>query len=242
MCDWIAPGLLEELYDYCYCDLVVGSFIIVNGGSKIERIIENNEYNQSSIDMYISDLALKIHFRTPWGILYKRSIIESNKISFDENICSGEDTLFLLNYLLYVKTLRTVDKPYYYYCEENVNSLSKNNNQFESYFYAMEVFYKTFLMYEKTFSNSDVKILYLVNAASYIGKQINYLYCNSTYRLSYKLAEINQMKKNPYIRIVLEDRTLMKKRRKKRIFDFLALKGNSLLLLIYIYICRGCIY
>lgn len=240
--DWVAPQLLEGLYDYCYCDLVVGSFIIVDGGRNFERIIENNQYDQSSIDINISDIALKMHFRTPWGILYKQSIIEGNNLSFDENICMGEDTLFLLNYLLYVNTLQTIDKPYYYYCAENVHSLSKNNNQFESCFYAIEAFYKTLLVYEKSFSNSKVRILYLVNAANYIGKQINYLYCNSNNRLSYKLAKINLMRKNPYIMIVLEDRTLMEKRKKKRIFDFLALKGNSLLLLIYIYICRGRIY
>lgn len=65
------------------------------------------------------------HISTPWGKLFNTSLINAMHLRFDERIKSGEDSLFVLAYLLNVKSIRTIDARLYHYDLSIENSLSK---------------------------------------------------------------------------------------------------------------------
>ena len=51
----------------------------------------------------------------PWAKLYKRSIILTNNIRFDENLKLCEDAIFVSNYLLYIKSIKSIKDVCYIY-------------------------------------------------------------------------------------------------------------------------------
>lgn len=63
---------------------------------------------------YYPDYILCIFYH-PWRKLYKGSIINNNKLRFDENIFYGEDTSFILKYLCYVNTIEITSCTSYIY-------------------------------------------------------------------------------------------------------------------------------
>lgn len=65
-----------------------------------------------------------------WNKLYKRSVIEDNKLSFDINVSWSEDLFFNLDYLKKVRKIYYVNKSVYYYIRrENglASSITKYN-------------------------------------------------------------------------------------------------------------------
>lgn len=77
----------------------------------------------------------------PWGKLYKTDIVIQYNIRYDESICMGEDTLFNLEYLLHVSSLRTVSSAEYTYRRDVKGSLSKQKALFQ------ESAYKAYKVY-----------------------------------------------------------------------------------------------
>lgn len=60
-----------------------------------------------------------------WNKLYKKEIIDNNKIKFDENILIAEDNLFNFEYLLKCKSVIVVNKVMYYYFQHNLSATNK---------------------------------------------------------------------------------------------------------------------
>lgn len=56
-------------------------------------------------------------FPSVWRFLYSRNIIQKNKIKFNENVITGEDILFNLEYLHYAKRVWILRECFYYYVE-----------------------------------------------------------------------------------------------------------------------------
>lgn len=63
-------------------------------------------------------------FNVPWNKIFSRKIIMENSIFFDENLSLGEDLLFQLDYLRYVKFIVNVPEYLVYYSYGNEGSLS----------------------------------------------------------------------------------------------------------------------
>lgn len=78
----------------------------------------------------------------PLGKLYKTDLVKQNNIRYDEKICMGEDTLFNLEYLLHVSTLRTASSAEYTYRRDVKGSLSKQKPLFK------DSAYKAYKVYE----------------------------------------------------------------------------------------------
>lgn len=85
----------------------------------------------------ILDLETKKLLSGPCQKRYRKSIIEQHKIRFDNKICHGEDTLFVLEYLLKSESISSYPKAdYIYNIQENVKTLSKTRVSFD-YSYRM---------------------------------------------------------------------------------------------------------
>ena len=60
----------------------------------------------------INENIVKQIYRVPWAKFFRKSIIIDNKLSYIEGVKIGEDTLFMLDYLYYVSSIK-------YHCEAN---------------------------------------------------------------------------------------------------------------------------
>ena len=108
--------LIKHMYD---TDLVVAIK---------SKFIASKDYTR---DYFLSNFS---HFRnskysfsilhSPWNKLYKRDLININKISFNDNISNGEDYLFNLTYLKYANLFTLINADIYNYRFVE-NSLSK---------------------------------------------------------------------------------------------------------------------
>lgn len=133
--------------------------------SEIERITGDNRFKLINENKYVSGFL--------WNKLFKKSIIENNKLLFDENIFVQEDLLFVTNYLVFSNDLLVTNNKLYGY-RTSTNSLSHqkqvNEKQF-SMIFSNEKMYQTV----KKYCSEDISIMYwsnLMKKYSYFFKDV----------------------------------------------------------------------
>lgn len=237
--DFVHLDFLSSLYAHDDADLIVGSFETVGTEEKWCGFLDDCFYNRTLFEKKVIDLSLSINFYTPWAKLFRANIIEINNLSFDEEMSSAEDWLFVLNYLIYTQSLRTCSYPYYYYERGNVNGLSQNSIYFDEYFYSMEAFYTTTRMMIQHFGEG-VKTIYLNSIAGACTRQCHYLY-DSKESICDKLSKLRKMNRNMHLKNLFNDTTIFM-RKKIKIFHLLMNKGLMFAALTYLYLLKGKIY
>jgi len=133
--DFMLPNALSSFIEFFDSDLVLDSYkCLPSNREEIfpDVFIEDLKY----MGQFIKDNIFK-GFSTPWAKMYKSDIIKENKIYFDTNICSGEDTLWVNEYLTYCNSLRSISFPVYQY-EEDLGVLSKKGNSEEILKYSVD--------------------------------------------------------------------------------------------------------
>ena len=68
----------------------------------------------------------------PYSKLYISKIIKAENIRFDHAVHYGEDFLFMLEYMKYIRGAKTSSKAEYHYINLNENSLVRSHHPFES--------------------------------------------------------------------------------------------------------------
>lgn len=81
----------------------------------LEQFIDAQTVEGHGVKIFLSEHIHKFQFRCPWGKIYRRDIIERNNIRFKESINIGEDTLFVLEYLLYCSKINVLSNSVYNY-------------------------------------------------------------------------------------------------------------------------------
>lgn len=105
--DMVEPYYVSALLSGADFDFVTAGFSVENK----ENIWHIQEYSDEStviehLKKYPSRYMGKYYFGAPWGKLFKRELIEKYGIRFNTQIHSGEDTLFIFEYLYHVKNIR----------------------------------------------------------------------------------------------------------------------------------------
>lgn len=120
--DWIISAYLSSLLGDEEVDFAMLNYQAVGWKGWINKEYENRVYSENELpQFFVSHL---ISCNTPWAKVFKCSIIKKNYIRFDEALSYGEDTLFVIDYLMHVEKVRIINNKYYYYNCENLNSLS----------------------------------------------------------------------------------------------------------------------
>lgn len=111
--DYLEINFLESLINGRNADLVLSGF-------KSRNSINFRPQNQ-----YIEHVNLKSNIKgivenkyllySPWGKLFKRSIISDNRLGFDTKIRFGEDTIFCYKYIIHCNTIKIIDSDLYIY-------------------------------------------------------------------------------------------------------------------------------
>ena len=123
--DFVDDGYFALLYAD-NMDLYVRNWRFANG-----QVSEHLDLQTIDEQHYWSFLGAKMHtfvFRTGCSSFFKRALIENNGIRFDDRFHLGEDSLFMLDYLMQCANLQTLDGPTYRYdrseCWESKHTVS----------------------------------------------------------------------------------------------------------------------
>lgn len=147
--DFVSTNCLEELAKGKEYDL---SFIGINRYN-LDKNIERKmfSFNKSIIDFSKKDCSkLFIQYDLlaigyPWGKLFKKSIIDSNSIRFNEQLNIHEDHLFYFDYLIHSKSAYLSDvQGYYYTYSSKIKTLTSVIPSYNSLLFASDQFMKRY--------------------------------------------------------------------------------------------------
>lgn len=98
-------------------DLVCYSYFHVENGQYVPNIIlkEAKVLELSQMIEQYWKLWRAGMLTSVWNKVFKKEIIQQNKISFDEKMTFAEDAVFVLDYMKYIKNMFLLDKSLYYY-------------------------------------------------------------------------------------------------------------------------------
>lgn len=116
-------GLLDSNVDF-----VTSSFVNESNGLSIP--LKQMEGEDALSLLYLSDA---YRYMQPWAKFYRKNIILQNKLRFDTKINIGEDKLFILNYLLFVRKSIVSNQALYLYNDGIGLSLKHYDREQELY-------------------------------------------------------------------------------------------------------------
>ena len=131
-------------------DIIFGGYIPFGnvrqgmGGQKFK----NQQFTSNQI---ADSFPLLLTYCTPWGKLFRRSIIEGNNIRFEKNLTVSEDRLFLYMYLLHIQGVRFLDYAGYHY-RVLQNSLMNKQHPYNEIQLKTEVLWKAALDIKKNWN------------------------------------------------------------------------------------------
>ena len=134
--DWIDKDMYNQLVkkieksqsDICVCGRILYSEndTLLN---KIEVKNETIDFNKQSLGEYTVNKLFYNHTVVVWNKIYKKDIIDTNKIRFkDVSYVGSEDALFNYSILCHVNKISSIDKVFY-------NQLERNGSTSRSYKY-----------------------------------------------------------------------------------------------------------
>ena len=154
--DIVEPQLYESLLDYCNqgIDFIDYPYYVQNSiGERfptINKVEKHTIFSRSFIDDEMLPCLLNLQENKKdlplcfvWRMLFKKDIISSFNVLFDEGTRKWEDRDFIIAYLMHCDSVVFYDKPLYsYVCLNDGNSLS-------SYYYPSLVFERIRKMKER---------------------------------------------------------------------------------------------
>ena len=117
--------------------------------------------------------------RPVWGKVFVRKIIEDHHIRFDTNIRFAEDTIFVLQYCLHIKTIAYVFQHLYEYERSPYYAVFKYKTTLDEFLNIFSILQELTLRLRAKSYNVDV--LYAENVHSILGPYIISLYCAGCY-------------------------------------------------------------
>ena len=133
----IVSTLLNETSDNV--DIVISSCYGFdnNGEKRAHFFAEDRIFDEDKMDLYLQLLEdaygqtgeVFTAIGVPWGKLYRRSFLEKHNLKFDPKLRRMQDNIFNMYAFYYANKIKYVDRPFYYYRLENINSFGKRNKK-----------------------------------------------------------------------------------------------------------------
>lgn len=131
-----------------------------------------------------------------WKCIFNTRLIKKNEIKFNENLNSGEDFCFLLNYLVYVKNVFITNKSYYFYNKTEKYGESITNNYMKSLINDSNIVEKEISMILNKLGFNDLensKTWMLRKVTIQYNKIINECHINSNKNIFEQISIINRL-------------------------------------------------
>lgn len=125
--DWVEKEYIRNLLQEvdARIDMVMSYPRIIKRGTSLKeetypsRLVTNENFEKALIENFLHGST------SPWGKLFRRSLIEKIGLRFCENMHIGEDTLFFFTYLLHISQLYISNRLDYNYSYDVPDSLTK---------------------------------------------------------------------------------------------------------------------
>ena len=123
--DWIELNYLDVIDSNIsehVADLYVLGFIIETSNGVVYKNI-NYKFKRADDRVNIIEEEMQYrHWGNPWNKVYRRDLIVSNKVTFNESMNYSEDALFNFEYAKYADSIVTIDAACYHYKNANTQS------------------------------------------------------------------------------------------------------------------------
>lgn len=133
--DWIENEMFDIFNLLVDTDFICCYYIAEGWKEWVSSPYKNKIYRQANMSDFLTECLLKSVFIC--GKFYKKEIIKKNKMYFDTNISYSEDTLFIYQYICYIKSVRTFSEAFYHY-DKNESSLSNRCEEWGIYSYTLK--------------------------------------------------------------------------------------------------------
>ena len=125
--DWMAHDAIERFVEMAVstpdCDLVVSSFFRVHGmNAALKAGPAGGVVSRERYLHWMRARPANLYYASLWNKFFRRSLIEEHGMRLDTKVNFGEDHIFILGYLRYVRRVGLVEKGLYYYVD-NQDSL-----------------------------------------------------------------------------------------------------------------------
>lgn len=142
--DYLRPLFLEHLLKHQEADIVWNGTQFFSGNDEKVQYNDCIASEAESIGLALKRNMFHWAFGTPWGKLYRHSIIEMNNLRFDVKMFFREDEVFLFQYLLYCnKVCFTSYTDYCYrWSSTNKHPWSLNDEQLPYHYHQIENAYR----------------------------------------------------------------------------------------------------
>lgn len=127
--DWIEPKGLELLKNASEADIIIGEILFEKDGT---TSFLSNTSNKTGKDLYelVSTQIDHSAFCSPCAKLFSANLIRQHHIRFNQSLTFGEDSVFVKNYLLYIKSLSNIHELCYHYNDIGDNIYEKYSRSF----------------------------------------------------------------------------------------------------------------
>lgn len=156
--DWIGIDFLSELI-VGNSDLIIGGK--TNTGCRNDiKTYKPQIYQEQFIGKCLATTILDDIFRAPWGKLFKKEIIDNNKLRFDIHMKIGEDTAFVQSYLYHCNVIQFIySSSYFYYCQYS----SKYKLSSEELYYNKQKLINTYVKLSEKFHFKNESYINIIN-------------------------------------------------------------------------------
>jgi len=131
--DWIAEDFFKELMEDREYDLVLSSYhSFVNGTVTAMTLPDLKLQDKLQVGGFLQQhlAPFSVCFSSPWGKRFSRGIVEDHELRFDVQISSGEDTLWVFDYYLKLRSMKVLSFQGYfyrqYYSEKQLSAAALN--------------------------------------------------------------------------------------------------------------------
>lgn len=213
--DWLQRNYLNSLYKVDEITDISSCYYKAFGWEKwIPQPLTDVTYKYEDIKDGIKQNIM--NFNVIWCKLFKAEIIRTNNIRFIPQISYGEDTIFMYQFLVHIKSMRTCPDVIYNYDCSRTETLSRNYDK--NCLGVLDLICQCISSIEDKF-----KICLQKEKLEYGGLYLYYILYNikrneSNLKVSSLMKEIIQ---NRHILNYLKDNKIVYKTFKKRIFEYM---------------------
>lgn len=195
--DWIDDKYIEFMASDPASDFVSCYYQAIGWPEWVSCPPQERVYTQKELNTCFSDNLMM--WNTPWAKRFRTQLIQVNRCRFNESISFGEDTIFVYEYLRYIKTATISSKILYYYDCSNLHSLGRRHIEWQQLSPILHIIIEAIEILENDFhaNLSKHKDEYI---RTYIKLAINHT------KHSYKLLleTIKQMHTNLYVSSLMQ--------------------------------------
>lgn len=179
------------------------------------------------IGAYVKRITDFFTWSVPWGKMYRRSVLSDYKIKFDERIYSGEDSIFVLEYIKSVNNIFV--KGPCGYCHKKYNGLSMRKMPFDDIDMVVEGIISNLQAVETKY-NVDLSQWKINSIWNFIAKY------KIPQSFKYLYDDVKRFSSKRYMLTIVQDGEFVPKGKYRKLFDILYLHRMNLLLATMIYI------